>query len=58
MCEESASFDWSTSDLASAVRDLDELAGKIQRLVDGSDSMIPEGFADSQDQANGIPLDC
>ena len=33
MCEDVASFDWSSAEIASAVRDLDEIAGKLQEMA-------------------------
>ena len=33
MCEDVASFDWTSAEIASAVRDLEEISGKLQELA-------------------------
>ena len=38
MCEESASFDWKSSDIAAAIRDLDSVSEKISQLVAAEES--------------------
>ena len=51
MCEESASFDWTSADIASAIRDVKELSDKMSDLVAAEES----GAADMDtDLAGGM----
>ena len=53
MCEESASFDWTSGDIASAIRDLKELSDKLSAQISAEENGAYD-MADNEVLAGGL----